>query len=342
MTERGSTDNPFAARYVDLLNEKLGGKALCCSDEWFAECANLVKDAAPVFREGHFVPTGQWMDGWESRRSFGRGYRENGPDHDWCLLKLGIPGRVRGVNVDTSHFRGNAPEYAAIEAANVAGEVDENTEWVEILPKSGTAPHSPNLFPVDSDGEWTHLRLKIYPDGGVARLRVYGEARARRENFIEGELLDLASIVNGGRGLACSDMFYSSPGNLLMPAKGVNMGDGWETRRRRDDRNDWCIVKLGLVGSIRKVLVDTAHFKGNYPDTFSLEGVNTAREDITADDIPWQTVIPRSRLYPDQEHLFIKQIDVPVDAEFSHVRMNIFPDGGVSRLRVYGFPDWGK
>lgn len=342
MSNHQDTEHPYASRYIDLLNEKVGGKALACSDEWFAECANLVKNDAAVFKEGHFVATGQWMDGWESRRSFGRGYRENGPDHDWCILKLGIPGRVRAVDIDTSHFRGNAPEYASLEAASVVGDVNEATQWTEILAKSPTAAHSPNLFEIDSEGEWTHLRLKIYPDGGVARLRVYGEARARRENFIDGELLDLASVMNGGRGLDCSDMFYSSPSNLLMPARGVNMGDGWETKRRRDEANDWCIVKLGLSGTIRKVLVDTAHFKGNFPDTFSLEAVHTDREDITASDIPWQTVIARSALYSDQEHLFIEQIEVPADAEFTHVRLNIFPDGGISRLRVFGFPNWGE
>jgi allantoicase len=342
MQDTTNNDHPFASRYTDLLNEKVGGKALSCSDEWFAECANLVKDATPVFKEGHFVPTGQWMDGWESRRSFGRSYRVGGPDHDWCILKLGIPGRVRGVDIDTSHFRGNAPEFASLEAACVEGDVSDETSWVEILPKSLTEAHSPNLFVVDSDGDWTHLRLKMYPDGGVARLRVYGEARVRRENFIDGELLDLASVVNGGRGLDCSDRFYSSPSNLLMPAKGINMGDGWETRRRRDDANDWCIIKLGLQGSIRKVLVDTAHFKGNFPDSFSLEATETERTDVTASDIEWTTVVPQTPLNSDQEHLFIGQIEASPEASFTHVRMNIYPDGGISRLRVFGFPDWSE
>ena len=342
MQDEQTQQQLLAARYIDLLNEKVGGKALACSDEWFAECANLVKDSAPVFKEGHFVATGQWMDGWESRRSFGRAYREGGSDHDGCVLKLGIPGRVRGVDIDTSHFRGNAPEYAAIEAANVSGDVGEDTQWVEILGKSLTAAHSSNVFDIGNDGVWSHLRLKIYPDGGVARLRVYGEPQARSENFIEGELLDLASVINGGRGLACSDMFYSSPSNLLMPARGINMGDGWETRRRRDDANDWCIVRLGLAGTIRKVLVDTAHFKGNFPDTFSLEATHTDREDITAADIEWRQVLPRIPLHADQEHLFIHEILVPADTEFTHVRLNIFPDGGISRLRDYGFPNWGE
>ena len=339
--QNSDTENRFSKDTIDLMNEKVGGKALSCSDEWFAECANLVLNEAPVFKPGYFVSTGQWMDGWESRRSFGRSYRDGGaPDYDWCVLRLGVPGRIHGLDINTSHFRGNAPEYASLEAAVVAGDVDDATEWVEILEKSATGAHCENLFDIDSDAVWSHLRLKIYPDGGVARLRVYGEAQVDRNNFVEGELLDLASVMNGGRGLACSDMFYSSPSNLLMPARGINMGDGWETKRRRDHGNDWCIVKLGVRGSLRKVLLDTAHFKGNFPDSFSLEGACTEAADLTADDIEWRTVIARTPLHADQEHLFIKQIEVPTDAVFTHVRLNIYPDGGVSRLRVFGFPQW--
>ena len=339
--QNGDTDNRFSQQYIDLVNEKVGGKALACSDEWFAECSNLVLNAEPVFKAGHFVSTGQWMDGWESRRSFGRAHRAGDTaDFDWCILRLGVPGRIRGVDINTSHFRGNAPEFASLEAAVVVGEVDDGTEWVEILPKSPTQAHSQNLFDVASPEVWTHVRLNMHPDGGIARLRVYGEAEIDRDNFIDGELIDLASVMNGGRGLECSDMFYSSPSNLLMPGRGVNMGDGWETKRRRDDGNDWCMVKLGVPGSIRKVILDTAHFKGNFPDSFKLEGAMCEAGDPYAPDLEWQTVLPRSALHADQEHLFIKQIVAPENALFSHVRLNIYPDGGVSRLRVFGFPRW--
>ena len=337
MQDNTHQQNQFAALYTDLLNERFGGKALACSDEWFAECANLVLNSAPVFKEGHFVPTGQWMDGWESRRSFGRAQRRDGnPDYDWCVLRLGIPGRIRGVDIDTSHFRGNAPEHASLEAACVEGDLDDAVVWVEILDKSATQAHSPNIFAIDNDRVWTHVRLKIYPDGGVARLRVYGEGEVNRDNFVAGELLDLASVMSGGRGLTCSDMFYSSPSNLLMPAKGVNMGDGWETRRRRDHSNDWCVIRLGVPGSIRKVIVDTAHFKGNFPDSFSLEATHCDSDDL--ENARWMPVIAQTPLHADQEHLFIQQIEVPETAQFTHVRLNIYPDGGVSRLRVFGFP----
>lgn len=343
MSSTPDSDNPFAGQYTDLLDEKVGGKALSCSDEWFAECANLVLHSDPVFKEGHFVATGQWMDGWESRRSFGRAdHRSGNRDFDWCIVRLGIPGVVHGVDIETTHFRGNAPEFAALEGAWIDGDPGEDTRWFDVLDRSPTAAHSHNFFDVNCEAPCTHLRLKIYPDGGVARLRIYGVARVNRDTFVEGELVDLANVANGGRGLACSDRFYSSPSNLLMPNKGINMGDGWETRRRRDAKNDWNIIKLGLTGTIRKVIIDTAHFKGNFPDTFSLEATMSDRDDITADDIGWHSVIERSPLHADQEHLFIKQIQVAPDQSFSHVRLNIYPDGGISRLRIFGFPDWDQ
>lgn len=334
-------DNPFTGQYIDLLNERVGGKALACSDEWFAECAGLVKQSDPVFKEGHFVPTGQWMDGWESRRSYGRAEHRSGErDYDWCTLKLGIPGVIKGVDIETTHFRGNAPEHASLEGAWVDGDLGEDAQWFDILATQPTEAHSHNYYDAQTEQPCTHLRLKIFPDGGVSRLRAYGIARANPDNFIDGELLDLASVMNGGMGLDCSDRFYSSPSNLLMPNKGINMGDGWETKRRRDESNDWCIVKLGLTGSIRKVIIDTAHFKGNFPDSVSLEATLTDRTDLTAADIQWHSVIDRVAVNPDSEHLFIKQIQVGQEQQFNHVRLNIYPDGGISRLRVLGFPDW--
>ncbi len=334
-------DSRFSDRYIDLLSERVGGRALSCSDQWFAECSNLVKPGRGVFKEGHFVATGQWMDGWESRRSFGRKEREEaGRDHDWCVLRMGIPGKIIGFDVDTNHFRGNSPEFISVQAANVSGEVDESTQWTEILAKSPTDAHSQNLFDCASDQVWTHLRLLMYPDGGIARFRAYGEAQIVKGNFVEGELVDLASVMNGGRGVDASDRFYSSPSNLVMPGRGINMGDGWETKRRRDEHNDWAVIELGLEGSIRKVLIDTAHFKGNYPDHFSLEACHASSEDVANNKVEWQCVIGKQKLYSDKEHLFIKEIECKHTDHFTHLRLNIFPDGGISRLRVLGQPNW--
>ena len=341
MTEQPHTNDRLASQYIDLLAERIGGRALSCSDQWFAECSNLVKPGRGVFKEGHFVDTGQWMDGWESRRSFGRKEREaSGENFDWCILRLGVPGVIHGFDIDTNHFRGNAPEFVAVDAARLSGEPHDSTLWTEILGKSPSVAHSQNLFDAQSSEVWTHLRLKMYPDGGIARFRAYGRGQIAKGNFIDGELVDLAAAVNGGRGIEASDMFYSSPSNLLMPGRGVNMGDGWETKRRRDAANDWAIVQLGLSGSIRKVVVDTAHFKGNYPDRFSLEATRCSPATVPAADAAWQTVIPETPLHADREHMFINEIVAAQKQEFTHVRINIFPDGGISRLRIYGFPNW--
>jgi len=350
MIKEQNKDHSYTTQYIDLLSERVGGRALCCSDQWFAECSNLVKAGRGVFKEGYFVATGQWMDGWESRRSYGRQERsKSGIDYDWCILRLGIAGTIYGFDVDTNHFRGNAAEFVVVEAANISDEatleLNDDSQWTEILAKSATAAHSQNLFACESRQVWTHLRLRMYPDGGIARFRAYGKGQIIRENFIDGELIDLASVKNGGRGIAASDMFYSSPSNLVMPERGINMGDGWETKRRRDQGNDWAIIELGLKGTIRKVLLDTAHFKGNFPDHFSLQATNITDTNITSTTITsaavvWQTIISDTPLLADREHLFISEIEAAIDAEFTHVRINIFPDGGISRLRIWGFPNW--
>lgn len=333
----------IAESHINLLDERLGARAIACSDEWFAEAANLVKPGRGIFREGHFVSTGQWMDGWESRRSFGR-RPPDAPDYDWCILRLGAPGAVHAVDIDTNHFRGNAPEYAAIDCLFTDDEPDGSADWHELLPRSELQSHSQNLFvtaaATDSQRQCTHLRLRIYPDGGVARLRAWGSPVLRRDQFVSGELIDLAAAQHGGRGVAVSNRFYSSPDNLLMPGRGINMGDGWETRRRRDSGHDWAIIRLGAPGTVHKVIVDTAHFKGNFPQHMTLEAVDTTRSDIEAADIAWQVLLPSQRLFADREHLFLNELTNDRSERFTHVRLGIFPDGGVSRLRIFGFPDW--
>ncbi|MBL4827291.1 MAG: allantoicase [Spongiibacteraceae bacterium] len=340
MSIERESDNGFSSQYTELLSERVGGKALSCSDQWFGECANLIKGGRAECKPGVFVSTGQWMDGWESRRSFGRSARrlEGAIDHDWCILRLGIAGVIHGVDIDTVHFMGNAPAFVSVDAAFVVGEPDGSTQWVTLLKKTGVHCDCQNLFELDADNTWTHVRLNIFPDGGVARFRVYGDVVVNKNHFVKGELIDLVSVLNGGRSLACSDQFYSSPDNLLLPGKGMNMGDGWETKRRRDNKNDWCVIKLGLIGTLRKVVVDTAYFKGNFPDRFSLEGCYTECDDIRDDDIEWKTLVPETRLYADQEQIFIQEIVLKQDVLLTHVRFIIYPDGGVSRLRIMGFP----
>ena len=336
-----SIDNRLSSKYIDLLSERLGGSVIACSDEWFAESHNLIKPGRGIYKEGHFVSTGQWMDGWETRRSFGRKEHKSKAEHlDWCILRLGIPGVIGGFDIDTNHFRGNAPQYASVEATNVKNDVDTSTKWTTILPKSPLRSDRQNLFDCDNSHRWTHVRLKIFPDGGVARFRVYGTASVNPDHYVDGELVELSSVFNGGLGISASDSFFSSPSNLIMPGRGTNMGDGWETKRRRDAFNDWAIIKFGITGSILKVIVDTNHFKGNYPDCMSLEAVFLKPEQELSAETEWQTVISKRPIFAHRQHVFIKGIETSPVHEFSHVRVNIFPDGGLSRVKIIGKPNW--
>lgn len=333
-TTNNDLNTYFTQQLVDLAAERLGGEALACSDDFFAEMENLLKPGRGVFIDDKYTERGKWMDGWESRRSYGR---DNGREFDWCTIRLGIPGVIRGFDIDTNHFRGNAPQAVSVEACVCHDALQDNTEWTTLLPQTAVDAHSQNQFSIDSDQIWTHVRLSMFPDGGIARLRVYGDPKIDPKQFLPGELIDLASIKNGGRALLCSDMFFSDKNNLVMPGRGINMGDGWETKRRRNPGPDWSIVKLATEGSINKVLIDTAHFKGNFPDRFSLEGAVGSDDAVTNGDAEWQTIIPETKLYAHREHLFMDEIACQSDQTFTHVRLNIFPDGGVSRMRVFGY-----
>lgn len=318
---------------VDLAAEKLGGAVLIANDEFFAPKENLLKASAPVFIEGKYTDLGKWMDGWETRR-------RRTPGYDWCIIRLGLPGTISGVIVDTSFFRGNYPERCSIEACTIDGQptveqlTAQTTQWNEILPVSDLLGDSQNPFVIENESRFTHLRLKIYPDGGVARLRVFGEVvpdwdRIKRS----GCEIDLAAVENGGLVLSCSDMFFGHRHNLIMPGRAVNMSDGWETKRRRGPGHDWVVIKLGAPGQINRLEVDTSYFKGNFPDSCSLEGCKTVGH-ILPLGLDWKSVLPRTKLQAHTRHLFEQEI---LDAgTISHVRFNIFPDGGVSRLRVYG------
>ena len=320
---------------VDLASERVGGETLSCSDDFFAEMENLLKAGRGIFIDDKFTDRGKWMDGWESRRSYGR---ENGREFDWCIIRLGIKGVIHGFDIDTNYFRGNAPETVSVEACVSNEQPNENTVWHTILKEVAVDAHSRNIFEIDENTAWTHVRLNMFPDGGIARFRVYGEADVNWNDFIDGELIDLAYIKNGAKALLVSDMFFSDKNNLIMPGRGKDMGDGWETKRRRDPGPDWSIVKLATKGSIEKVIVDTCHFKGNFPDTFTLEGMMTDSDDFTNvnQENKWQPIIVRTKLYAHREHLFLSEI-VPNNTEqFTHVRLSIFPDGGISRLRIFG------
>jgi allantoicase len=319
------TPNSFV-ELPDLASRRLGGGVVACNDEFFAAADNLVEPASAVFSPKTFGAKGQVYDGWETRRR-----RE--PGHDWAIVRLGVPGVVSGVVVDTAWFTGNYPPFASIDGATMPGypspaELVEAT-WHELLPRSPLAGDTANPFPVGASEPVTHVRLNIYPDGGVARLRVHGEPMPDRRFLGLGALVDLAAIEHGGRVVDCSNKFYSNPNNLLLPGFAQTMGEGWETARRRDDGNDWVLVRLGLPGVVAVAELDTSHFKGNAPGWARL----TCGDDLSTVDT-WTELLSRTRLQPDTRHRFLTAPSEPV----THVRLDIYPDGGMARLRLLGSP----
>ena len=326
------------AGLVDLASSTLGGEAIATNDDFFAGMENLVKPEPAVFLPDEYTDRGKWMDGWESRR-------KRGPGHDWCVVKLGVPGRIRGLDIDTAYFLGNHPPYASLEATHVGDGDVEGATWTEVLPQAPLRPGSQNLFAVQDAGTYTHVRLHIYPDGGVARLRVFGDVVPNFDEAVDAEAAahlregegDLASVRHGGLALACSDAFFGPMNNLISPGRAVHMGGGWESRRRRGPGHDWILIRLGAEGRIGFVEVDTNHFKGNFPDRFLLEGVRAkadARITALVARTDWESVVPETKL---QAHtrLFIRD-GIAARGPFTHVRLSIYPDGGVSRLRVFG------
>lgn len=332
---------------ADLASARVGGRAIATNDDFFAPKSNLVKPGPAVFIPDKYTSQGKWMDGWESRR-------RRVPGHDWCIVKLGMRGIVHGVNVDTSHFTGNYPSHCSIEAVDMFTRRSPKGEggtrnlkpsmhaapgapWTTLLEKSALRGNGDNFFTIADRRPWTHLRLSIYPDGGVARLRVFGEVAVDWARVApKRRPVDLASITNGGLFLDASDTHYGTRGALIMPGRAKNMGDGWETRRRRGPGYDWAIVRLGATGVVSKIEIDTNHYKGNYPDRASVEGC--LAPGATPDRLhsaAWSVILPETKLSANKRHFYSGQRLKPVGA-VSHVRLNIFPDGGVSRLRIYG------
>jgi allantoicase len=317
---------------IDLASERLGGAVLYANDDFFASKDNLLKAAKPVFLEHEYTDRGKWMDGWESRR-------RRTPGFDWCIIRLGLPGLIRGVTVDTSYFRGNYPEQCSLEACAIDGNpsiervLGDDVSWHQILPVSMLNGDSLNLFPIQHDQRVTHLRFKIFPDGGVARLRVHGEV-VPEQKWLLRENIDLASVENGAKIIDCSDKFFGHPLNLIMPGRAVNMSDGWETKRRRGPGHDWVVIQLAGRCEIAFIEIDTAHFKGNYPDSCTIEAWDASGQKGLATEPDWRRLLPRAKLQAHTRHYFDDEIQQ--DGPLTHVRFNIFPDGGVSRLRIIG------
>ncbi|XP_022916131.2 allantoicase-like [Onthophagus taurus] len=355
---------------TDLICEKNGGKIVFATDDWFAPAENLLLNEDPVFKVGVFTTYGKWMDGWETRR-------KRKPGHDWCVIKLGLPGVIRGVEVDTAFFTGNYAPQFSVQAANLTLEevkkfpsrplnsigtecsqkhLDQinqlhTDDWTEIIPMTPLNPgyleSRHNFFKVDTKKCFTHIRLNMFPDGGIARLRVYGDVHYTID-MNKKEEIDLIALKNGGYCHSYSNAHYGHPKNLIRPGRGKDMGDGWETARRADrppilkidennilkvPGNEWAILGLGCVGKIERIEIDTAHFKGNYPDCVKIEGGI-----LNSDEFEWKTILPSSKLSAHKIHQFGNIDILNNESPFTHVKIIISPDGGLSRVRIFGKP----
>jgi allantoicase len=312
----------FARAWPNLAQPRLGAEAVSASDEFFASKERLIDAVAPVFYPDRYDDHGKWMDGWETRRKRVEG-------HDWCVVRLGRPALLYGVDIDTSLFTGNYPLAASLDAAT------DDAAWNELVPVTTLQGNAHHYLDISQPGPWSQLRLNIYPDGGVARLRVYG--RFVPPPVAGDELVELSGLLHGSRVVAWSDDHYGWPGKVFLPDRGVNMGDGWETRRRRAPGNEWLIVALGQPGTIRRIEIDTSHNKGNHPDRCSILAARVEHAtdaSLVPQSMFWRTLLPEVKLAADTIHTFEDAIaDL---GAISHARINLHPDGGVSRLRLFG------
>ncbi len=327
---------------VDLASANVGGRALGANDDFFAGVENLLQPGRGEFIAGKYTERGKWMDGWESRR-------KRGPGHDFCIIELGVSGEVRAFDIDTNHFNGNHPAFASVEGLQAPHGTSfaelSTRSWQPLLPQVPLLPTSQNLFVSHSSAKVSHLRLNIFPDGGVARFRAYGQVSAEwaapeldelGHRHVSSGLEDLAALKNGGLCVACSDATFGSMNNLLLPGRAANMGSGWETRRRRQAGFDWIVIALGARGTPVVLEVDTNHFKGNYPDRCSIDVLDLPRAHGTelVQSTAWVPLLPEVKLAAHERHFFATELLRRAPA--SHLRLNIFPDGGVSRLRAWG------
>ncbi|CAL8395232.1 unnamed protein product [Arctogadus glacialis] len=381
MAQRPAAVSSSAAREPDfihlndLASATAGGQVVFATDEWFAPAANLLKRDPPRFEASAFTEFGKWMDGWETRR-------KRIPGHDWCVVQLGVVGVVHGVDVDTSFFTGNHAPYMSVQgacldappslvlegdrtgAAASDGQLEavsklRSETWRVLVPESGLNPgyadSCHNYFRVTCPDRITHLRLNMYPDGGVARFRVYGVGQRDWSSVPAHQEVDLVAMTNGGVCLGYSDAHFGHPRNMIGLGRSANMGDGWETARRLDrpkelkvdgrgilqvPGSEWAVLRLGHAGVISHVEVDTNHFKGNSPDWCRLEAcsLTAGQESVAAaawNSGSWKVLLPAQKLRPHHRHHYL-EAELALKEAVTHVRLVIAPDGGVSRLRLWG------
>jgi allantoicase len=321
----------FVQRYINLADPRLGAKALFATDEFFAAKERMLNPEPAIFIPDKYDKNGKWMDGWETRRKRTLGY-------DYCIVQLARPGVIHGLDLDTSHFTGNFPPAASLDACYCPnGEPDETTAWTEVLSSVTLKGNSHHYHAIDIPEAFTHVKLNLYPDGGIARLRVFSLPQCNWEWRQTTDRVDLIAMENGGYAVAANNEHYGKASNLLLPGRGINMGDGWETRRRREPGNDWCIIALAHAGEVDEIEVDTAFFKGNFPDRCSVQAAYVKGgtfDSLVTQSMFWPILLPEQKLGMDKQHYFKEQI-VKM-GPITHIRFNIIPDGGVSRLRMFG------
>jgi allantoicase len=335
---RGQEDDAAGTRFTalpDLASRALGGSVIWANDEFFAEKENLINPAVPVFRPATFTSKGQQYDGWETRRRRPAAPGVDGSDHDSAIIRLGAPGLIRGVVIDTAHFLGNYPPRCSVDATWCDGYPSPErlltSQWTEIVPPYALRGGQEHRVPVDAvERRFSHVRLNLLPDGGVARLRVHGEPLPD-PGFLDGVTVNLASLVDGARVTGCSDMYFGHADNMLMPGLARTMGEGWENARRRDDGNDWAEIRLIGEGVVRVLEIDTTHYKGNapYQAKVSAARLDEDRRPAAAD---WSVLLPKTELQPDTAHRFLIRHATPA----THLRLDVYPDGGIARLRAFG------
>ncbi len=317
-------------KMINLADPRIGSKVIFKTNDFFASANRIINPNPPIFKEGVFDSHGKWMDGWETKRRRGKGF-------DYLIIKLGKPGKIFNVDIDTSYFSGNQPVYASLEACYTNIKPKNNSRWIKILNKKKIGPNKNHNFKIKNRSIFTHIKLNIYPDGGVARLRVYGEVDMKNVNFGKKQV-NLSSMLNGASIVGCNNEHFGKAENIIAPGKGKNMGDGWETRRSRGKNYDWLIIKLGRTGKINKVEIDTHHFKGNYPDSCSVQASyipgKISNYSLIKKSNKWKPLLNKVKLNAHKKHSFNNK--KMKKNKINYIKINIYPDGGISRIRTFG------
>ena len=320
----------ISAKMINLADPRIGSKIIFKTDDFFAAAHRILKTDIPVFKDGLFDKHGKWMDGWETRRRRSKGY-------DYLVLKLGKPGKIFDIDIDTSHFNGNQPTHASLEGCFSRSKPNKKTKWTRLLGKKKLGPNKNHNFKSQNKSTFNYIRLNIFPDGGVARLRLYGKIEIDKKT-INNKNINLTSVLNGASIVGCNNEHFGRAENIIAPGKGKNMGDGWETRRSRGKNFDWLIIKFGKPGLIKKLEIDTNHFKGNYPDSCSIQTAiinkDLSNNLIVKNSKNWKFILNKSKLSAHKKHVF-KKFLIKRNKE-NYLKINIYPDGGISRIRAFG------